>query len=161
MHTNVYAKAGVGTKQFSQHGFSNTRPAKQGNMSNISAPLRFVSGSSPTTWKDICFHGRKINAGCELEFIEPGKSADGKDVAKILKPVIDENICKWSDTLVGYVIGAKHFFINMKSVGCGNQLVIMTFTRGIKVFSSSNLELRSVIGLYMGGLGHLMEGLSS
>jgi len=53
--------------------------------------LKFVPGSSSSSWKDVCIQGRKLSSGCD-EFIESVKNSEGKEYAAILKSEIDENI---------------------------------------------------------------------
>ena len=60
--------------------------------------------------------GRKVNAGSDLEFIAPIKKGDGVEVASISRSDILDNVNKWSNTLVGYVMGNKSFFLHLK--GC-------------------------------------------
>ena len=52
---------------------------KQGNFS----PLKFIFGSVPVTWKDICSQGRTVSTVCHLDYIEPEKNSDGKEAAKV------------------------------------------------------------------------------
>ena len=52
-----------------------------------------------------------MNEGCDLEYIAPSKSNDGSDVAIISNSEIQENVLKWSNTLVGYIIGNNHFIL--------------------------------------------------
>ena len=60
---------------------------------------------------------------------------DGQEYAVILKSEIEENIGKWTNTLVGYVMDNKPFFIlKLVLVGFRNQIVDLIFTPGIMVF---------------------------
>ena len=93
----------------------NTVGEHQGPGTKASFPFKFASGSSPITWKDICFQGRKTSEKCHLDYIELNKSADGTGYAKIMKSEIDEDITKWSNTLVGYFMGLKPFFLHIKA----------------------------------------------
>ena len=84
-------------------------------MQPITPSLRFIPGSTSSSWKDICVLGRKINEGCDLEFIDPVKGFDGTLVASIVQSEIHENVIKWSNTLVGYVLVNKPFFNHLKA----------------------------------------------
>ena len=48
--------------------------------------------------------GKKVNSGNTLEFVEPIRGSDGREFAFISNSDIEENVCKWSKTLVGYVM---------------------------------------------------------
>ena len=80
-----------------------------------SSTLKFGPGSSSSSWKDVCIQGRKLGAGCELEFIEPVKNPEGKEYVAILRTEIAENIGRWSNTLVEYVVGDKPFYMHLKA----------------------------------------------
>ena len=64
--------------------------------------------------KRCCIQSRKLNAGCELEYIKPIKGSNGRVYASISKTMIDDNVNRWANTLVGYVIGHKPFYIHLK-----------------------------------------------
>jgi len=55
-------------------------------------PFRFKSGS--ITWKEICVMGRNISIGSDLEYIEPVRNLDGKEVATITRSKILHNVNK-------------------------------------------------------------------
>ena len=56
-----------------------------------------------------------MEESCKLEFIEPACSPEGKLFAKIPKSEIKPNIEKWRNTLVGYVVGNKPFYMQLKA----------------------------------------------
>jgi len=47
--------------------------------------------------------GRHLDDDCKLEFYEPERSPTGKLIGKIPRSELNQNISKWSNTLVGYV----------------------------------------------------------
>ena len=83
--------------------------------SNSKPPLKFMPDSVSSSWKDICEQGRQMNSDSALEFIEPIKKSDGEQYASILRSEIAENIMMWSNTLVGYVMGNKPFYLHLKA----------------------------------------------
>jgi len=89
-------------------------------------------------------------------------SSDGTKVALINNSEIHENVIKWANTLVGYVIGNKPFFSHLKAcVGriWKSDCSLDVFSRE-NGFSSSSLDLNlNVIGSHLEDLGFLMEGL--
>ena len=50
-----------------------------------------------------------------MEFITPVKDKEGNPFALIPKVEILKNVKKWQNTLVGYVIGDKPFYMNLKA----------------------------------------------
>ena len=89
-------------------------------------PWKFIPGTSPTSWKDICTLGRNLTEDSKLSFIPPCVDDSGDCYAKIDRFEIDANIQKWDNTLVGYVLGDKPFYIHLKLVllDFGNQPVL-------------------------------------
>jgi len=59
--------------------------------------------------------GRKLDEGCKLDFVAP-LSSDESFFAQIKQSEIDDNINKWDNTLVGYVLGEKPYFFSSKSL---------------------------------------------
>jgi len=76
---------------------------------------RFTPGSISSSWKDVCVMGRKVSAGSDLEFIAPIKKGDGIEVASISRSDILDHVNKWSNTLLGYIIENKPFFMYLKA----------------------------------------------
>jgi len=107
-HANMHKTAGATQRSRCNHNNVTSNAPSTG-------PPRFAPGSMPTLWRDIRVNERKLNSGCEIEFIEPLNSIDGSSYVSILKSEIDENIDKWSNTLVGYVIGNKPFYVHLKA----------------------------------------------
>jgi hypothetical protein len=99
---------------------NNAKSAHVGN-SEIQKQLpkwRFQSGT-PSSWKEICSMGRQVNEDCILQFHAP--LIDDKGIyASIPKSAIDANVNKWCNTLVGYVMGDRPFYSQLK--GCVGRL---------------------------------------
>ena len=77
--------------------------------------LHFAPGSAPTSWKDICLIGRRLDDACKLSFIQPTKTTDGDYTAKIGKAEVESNAHKWENTLIGYVLGDKPSYSHVKA----------------------------------------------
>jgi len=142
-------------------GFKSSDPRILGKAAKT--VLRFTPGSVSSSWKDICTMGRSIGSACDLEFIEPARGIDGKLVASITKSEIKDNVNKWSNKLVGYVLGNKHFFTHLKAcVGrtwkpaCS----LDVYSRGNDFTFSISVQEVNVIGSCMVVLGCLMGGSS-
>jgi len=52
---------------------------------------------------------------CKLNFVQPLSSPDGSPYASIYIFEIEDNVSKWSNTLVGYVIGDKPYCMHLKA----------------------------------------------
>jgi len=52
---------------------------------------------------------------CKLDFVEPIRNSEGKPVAQIPKSEILANVNKWRNTLAGYVLGDKPFYMHLKT----------------------------------------------
>jgi len=94
-----------GQKQFQSGGAVNNKI--------IRANWRFQTGGAPTSWKDVCTMGRDIKDDCALEFFAPLSDDKGNQFAAIPRSVILENVNKWNNTLVGYVLGDKPFYSHL------------------------------------------------
>lgn len=49
-----------------------------------------------------------------MKFIPPLKSNDGSLYAPITREELDENISKWQDTLVGYILCDRPFYSHLR-----------------------------------------------
>jgi len=56
---------------------------------------------------NICTLGRSMDEECKLEYVKP-ICVEGKLFAATPRWEINENIQRWSNMLVGYVIGDNH-----------------------------------------------------
>ena len=127
----------------------NPLPAKQNQAP--SAPTKpawpFAPGARASSWKDTCSLGRKLDDACKLAFVPPLQTAEGKVCAQIFKDEIDHNVLRWSNTLVGYVLGDGPFYNHLKHVlqGSGIQLVLRKYTLKKTVSSSSDLARRRML----------------
>jgi len=93
-------------------------PPRGGTCSTIdgkAVPWRFASGSKATSWKDICIHGRILEYNCKLSYVKPSINSVGSIYAKINRSELDETIARWSNTLVGYVLGDKPYYMHLKA----------------------------------------------
>ena len=52
---------------------------------------------------------------CKLDFVDPSTDSVGNPIASIPKSEILENVERWKNTLVGYVLGDKPFHLNLKA----------------------------------------------
>ena len=102
--------------------------------------------------------GRKLDEGCKLDFVAP-LSSDESFFAQIKQSEIDDNINKWDNTLVGYVLGEKPYFFHLKA--CVMRLWKPTcpldiLTREMDIFSSDLDQGKSASGSFKRVLGSLM-----
>jgi len=64
--------------------------------------------------------GRSINENCALKYFPSNVDSEGHQYASIPRSVILSNVDKWNNTLVGYVVGDKPFYSQLK--GCVGRL---------------------------------------
>ena len=95
---------------------------------------KFIPSISPTAWKDICNFGRNLVRDSKLTYVPPCAHDSGECYAKINISKIKANIQKWDNTLVGYVLGYKPFYIHLKA--CVTRL--WKPTRSLEVHSREN-----------------------
>jgi len=57
--------------------------AKQPKSNGKAFPWCYASGSSATSWKEICVHGRVMEDTYKLTYVSPSVNSDGKSYAKI------------------------------------------------------------------------------
>ena len=63
-----------------------------------------------------CVHqGRKLEEDCKLNFAKPLSSSNGNIYTWTDKAEIDDNINRWDNTLVGYVLGEKSYYFHLKA----------------------------------------------
>lgn len=111
---NAYANSGGNANK------QGVVPNLQQKPSKPQPAWRFQSGASSTSWKDVCSLGRKIQHDCNLQYYPPSKDSNGNLYVSIPKSEIEVNVQKWSNTLVGYVLGDKPFYSHLK--GCVGRL---------------------------------------
>jgi len=104
---------------------------------------------------------RNISIESDVEYIEPIRSLDGKEVATITRFETLNNVNKWPNMLVVYVMGNKPFFVHLKA--CVSRLwkldYLLTYSQEKMDFSLPNLDLsKRMIGSCMEDLGYLMGG---
>lgn len=75
----------------------------------------FTPGTLPKSWKDICTCGKNKGEECMQGYIELMNDANGKEYIEITEDEIEENVKKWDNTLVGYVMGSKPFYSHIKA----------------------------------------------
>jgi len=59
--------------------------------------------------------GRKTEEDYQLEYLAPSADLTCKPFVSIPKSEIVENVEKWKNTLVGYVLGDKPFYMHLKA----------------------------------------------
>jgi len=73
------------------------------------------------------FHIHAVAEACKLDYVKP-ICIEGKEFADIPRWEIKTNIHRWSNTLVGYVLGDEPFYMALKGL-CGNDLVPFMLSR--------------------------------
>ena len=63
----------------------------------------------------MCSMGRHLDDECKLHFVQPKTYPDGSLYAQIDRSEIDDNINRWDNTLVGYVLGNKLYYHHLKA----------------------------------------------
>jgi len=102
---------------------------------------------------------------CKLSFVKPVKISEGESITKISRSEFEENLERWSNILIGYVLGDKPFYLHLKA--CAGR--IWKLTCSLEIHSRKNrfsfpLNLAprmNVLVFYKEDLGFLMVDLSS
>ena len=91
------------------------KPFKETKSTKASSSWRFAQGSTATPWNQICKMGRRLEETCTLEFFEPWRDKACQNFVHTDVPELNWMLKNGKNTLVGYVLGDKPFYLHLKA----------------------------------------------